>query len=125
MSGKFIERTAMKDNIELLNHLIDKEIESIESMLHLNKEDELTINRLQDKLRVVERNIEEHKQLIKEYRSHLRDMSESNHTRTKLNPLKKEPSGYEFIDFTDQISKKTRKVGIICDEVIVALFFYK
>jgi len=97
----------MKDNIELLNHLIDKEIESIESMLHLNKEDELTINRLQDKLRVVERNIEEHKQLIKEYRSHLRDMSESNHTRTKPNPSKK-----SHLDMGSSISqiKSVRKL---------------
>ncbi len=79
----------MNDNIELLNQLIDSEIKSIESMLHLNKEDELTILRLQSKLKVVEKNIEEHKQLIKEYRSHLRDMSESTYTRTKLNPSKK------------------------------------
>ena len=83
----------MKDNIELLNHLIDSETKSIESMLHLNKEDELTIIRLQNKLKDVEKNIKEHKQLIKEYRSHLRDMSESPHTRTKLNPSKKRHLG--------------------------------
>ena len=102
----------MKDNIELLNHLIDKEIESIESMLHLNKEDELTILRLQDKLRVIERNIEEHKQLIKEYRSHLRDMSESNHTRAKLNPSEKGHLDMGSSTSRDQISRKIRKVGI-------------
>ena len=79
----------MNDSVELLNQLIASEIKSIESMLHLNKEDEITILRLQDKLKVVEKNIEEHKQLIKEYRSHLRDMSESTHTRVKLNPSKK------------------------------------
>ena len=79
----------MKDNIELLNYLISNETKSIETMCHLNKEDELTILRLHNKLKALEKDIGEHKQLIKEYRNHLRNMSKSTHTSTKLKPARK------------------------------------
>ena len=59
----------MKDNIELLNYLIANETRSIETMCNLNKEDELTILRLHNKLKSLEKDIGEHKQLIKEYRN--------------------------------------------------------
>ena len=79
----------MKDTIETLNYLIANETKSIEKMLNLNKEDELLILRLRNKLKALEKEIEEHKQLTKEYRDHLRDMSNSSHTGTKLNPTRK------------------------------------
>jgi hypothetical protein len=74
----------MKDNIELLNYLIASETRFVETMHHLSKEDELMILRLQNKLRALEKNIGERKQLINEYRGHLGNMSKSTHTRTKL-----------------------------------------
>ena len=79
----------MKDNIEILNCIIVNETESIEKMRHSIKEDELTILRLQNKLNALERDIGEHKQLIKEYRNHLRNMSKSTHTSTKLRPARR------------------------------------
>jgi predicted RNase H-like nuclease (RuvC/YqgF family) len=79
----------MKNDIELLNYLIAKETKSIEAMCHLNKEDELTIHRLHNRLKALEKDIEEHKQLIKEYRSQLRKMPKSTHTNTKLKPARK------------------------------------
>ena len=65
----------MKDNIELLNYLVASETRFVETMRHLSEEDELSILRLQNKLRVLKKNIGEHKQLIKEYRGHLANMS--------------------------------------------------
>ena len=74
----------MEDNIELLNYLVASEARFVETMRHLSEEDELSILRLQNKLRALEKNIGEHKQLIKEYRGHLGNMSKLTHTRTKL-----------------------------------------
>jgi len=79
----------MKDTIELLNCLITSETKSIEKMLHLNKEDKLTILRLQNKKKALEKDIEEHKQLTKKYRNYLRNMSKANHIETKSNPTRK------------------------------------
>ena len=73
----------MKDTIELLDFLINSETKSIEKILHLNKEDELTILRLKNKLKVLEKDIEEHKQLTEKYRSYLRNMPKATHMATK------------------------------------------
>ena len=74
----------MKDSIELLIRIIAHENKHIESMRLLLKEDELTILRLQNKSRSIEKEIEERKQLIDEYRRYLRETSEMPFTRMKL-----------------------------------------
>ena len=79
----------MKDTMELLDFLISSETKSIEKMLHLNKEDELTILRLQNKMKSLEEDIEEHKQLTKKYRSYLRSTSKTTHIGTKSNSTRK------------------------------------
>jgi peptidoglycan hydrolase CwlO-like protein len=79
----------MKDTMELLDYLITNEAESIEKMLHISKVDKRKILRLQNKLKALEKDIRKHKQSVKEYRNYLRSMSESIHTRTKLNPARK------------------------------------
>ncbi len=76
----------MKDNIDLLNHLISSEAKSVAKMRNLSKEDKLIILRLQNKLKALEKKIKERRQLIKEYRNHLGSMSKSTHKRTKLIP---------------------------------------
>ena len=76
----------MKDNIELLKYLIACEARSVETMRLLSKEDELTILRLQNKLKALEKEIKERRQLINEYRNHLGSMPKSTHKRTKLTP---------------------------------------
>jgi hypothetical protein len=91
-SSKIIERIVMKDTIEILNYLITNETQSIEKMLCLYKEDKLTILRLQNKLETIKKEIEEHKQLTKEYRNYLRNMPKITHTGTKLNPTRKSHS---------------------------------
>ena len=55
-------------------------------MHHSLKEDELTILRLQNKARNIEKEIEERKQLIEEYRSHLRRISVSTYPTMKQMP---------------------------------------
>ena len=57
----------MKEIIEVLKRIITLESKNIESMRHSLKEDERTILRLQNKSKSVEKEIEERKQLIKEY----------------------------------------------------------
>jgi len=79
----------MKDTIETLNYLIDNETKSIEKMLNLNKEDELLILRLRNKLKALENEIEEHKQLTNEYRNYLRNISTATHTGMKSNSTRK------------------------------------
>lgn len=74
----------MKDSTELLKRIIAHENKHIESMRLLLKEDELTILRLQNKSRSIEKEIEERKQLIDEYRCYLRETSEMPFTRMKL-----------------------------------------
>jgi len=75
----------MKDTIEILNSIIARETKIIETMRHSVKEDELTILRLQNKLRALEKDIGERIQLIKEYRRHLVKMSESTQLAQKRN----------------------------------------
>jgi hypothetical protein len=74
----------MKDAIEILNCILVNETKSVETMRHSIKEDELTILRLQNKLRALEKDIGERIQLIKESRGHLVKMSELTHTEMKL-----------------------------------------
>ncbi len=76
----------MKDATELLMRIIAHETKHIESMRHTLKEDELTVLRLQNKVRVLEIEIDERKQLINEYRGHLKDISEMTDVRMKLVP---------------------------------------
>lgn len=78
----------MKDITELLKHIIAHETKYVESMRHSLKEDGLTILRLQNKSRALEKEIEERKQLILEYRSYLRNVSEMAQVGMKLMPSK-------------------------------------
>ena len=76
----------MNDFTELLKRIIAHEAKYVETMRHSLKEDELTILRLQNKSRGIEKEIEERKQLILEYRGYLRGMSETAQTRINLVP---------------------------------------
>ncbi len=76
----------MKDATELLMRIIAHETKYVESMRHSLKEDELTVLRLQNKSRNLEKEIEERKQLIEEYRGYLKDIPEAAYTRMELIP---------------------------------------
>lgn len=100
----------MKDAIELLDSLISSETKSIERMLNLNKEDELTIIRLQNKLKALEKDIEEHKQLTEKYRSYLRNMSKATHIGTQSNLTgKSHPNTVPSITMINSVGKKLEK----------------
>lgn len=74
----------MKDFTELLMYIIAQETKYIETMRHSFKEDELTILRLKNKTRAIEKEIDERKKLIEEYRGYLRDISDPGKVRMKL-----------------------------------------
>ena len=74
----------MKDIIELLKRIITQETKYVESIRNSLKEGDLTILRLQNKSRSLEIEFEERKQLIKEYRSCLRELFETAQTKKKL-----------------------------------------
>jgi len=104
----------MKDNIEILNCIIVNQAKSIETMRHSLKEDELTILRLQNKLKALEKDIGERKQLIKKYRGYLGNMPKSTHTRTKLVPTKRRPQDTDpSITRIKSVGKLDRKTGMI------------
>ena len=74
----------MKDFTELLMYIIAQETKYIETMRHSFKEDELTILRLKNKTRAIEKEIDERKKLIEEYRCYLRHISDQGKVRMKL-----------------------------------------
>ena len=74
----------MKDFAELLMYIISQETKYIETMRHSFKEDELTIFRLKNKTRAIEKEIDERKTLIEEYRGYLRHISDPSKVRMKL-----------------------------------------
>jgi DNA-binding transcriptional MerR regulator len=76
----------MKDTTKLLKRIISQDTKYVESMRRSLKDDELTILRLQNKSRSLEKKIEECKQLIKEYRNHFMSTSEAAQTKAKLVP---------------------------------------
>jgi len=76
----------MKDTIKLLKRIISQDTKYVESMRRSLKDDELTILRLQNKSRSLEKEIEERKQLIKEHRNHFMGVSEEAQTKAELVP---------------------------------------
>ena len=74
----------MKDTKEILRRIIFNETQYIESMGISLKEDEQTILRLQNKASCLQREIEERKQLVEEYRSYLRYGSEKRGANIRL-----------------------------------------
>jgi hypothetical protein len=76
----------MKDTKEILRRIISNETQYIESMGISLKEDERTILRLQNKASCLQREIEERKQLIKEYRGYLKHRSEKSGANIRLIP---------------------------------------
>jgi len=74
----------MKDFTELLMYIIAQETKYIETMRHSLKEDELTILWLKNKTRAIEKEIDERKKLIEEYRGYLRHISDPAKVRMKL-----------------------------------------
>jgi hypothetical protein len=74
----------MKDIIELLKRIIAQDTKYVESIRNSLKEGDLTILRLQNKSRSLEIEFEERKQLIKEYRSCLRELLETPQTKKEL-----------------------------------------
>ncbi len=80
----------MKEVTELLKGIIAQDTKYIESMRRTLKGDELTILRLQNKLRSLEKKIEEGEHLIKEYRNHCTGISETAQTTVKIEPSTKQ-----------------------------------
>ena len=74
----------MKDITELLNRIIAQETKYVESIRNSLKESEFMILRLQNKSRSLEIEFEDRKQLIKEYRSCLKQILETNQVNKKL-----------------------------------------
>ena len=74
----------MKDFTELLMYVIAQESKYVETMRHSLKEDELTILRLKNKTKAIEKEINERKKLIEEYRGYLKHISDSAKVRMKL-----------------------------------------
>lgn len=76
----------MKNARDILLRIITHEVQYIESMFLSLKEDERTILRLQNKANYLQREIEERKQLIEEYRSYLKNGSDESSARMRLIP---------------------------------------
>ncbi len=76
----------MKNARDILLRIITHEVQYIESMFLSLKEDERTILRLQNKANCLQREIEERKQLIEEYRSYLKNESNESSARMRLIP---------------------------------------
>lgn len=74
----------MKDFTELLMYVIAQETKYVETMRHSLKEDKLTILRLKNKIKAIEKEIGERKKLIEEYRGYLRHISDQEKERMKL-----------------------------------------
>ncbi len=81
----------MRNPREMLRHIIAYESRSIESMTISLKEDELTILRLQNKASCLQKEIEERKQLVKEYRNYLKCGSGDPRKNIRLIPLAGQP----------------------------------
>ncbi len=76
----------MKNARDVLLRIITHEVQYIESMFLSLKEDERTILRLQNKANYLQREIEERKQLIEEYRSYLKNGTDESSARMRLIP---------------------------------------
>ncbi len=76
----------MKNAKDILLRIITHEVQYIESMFLSLKEDERTILRLQNKANYLQREIEERKQLIEEYRSYLKKGTDESSARMRLIP---------------------------------------
>lgn len=76
----------MKDTKEILRRIISNETQYIESMGISLKEDERTILRLQNKASCLQREIEERKQLVKEYRGYMKHGPEKSGASIRLIP---------------------------------------
>ncbi len=76
----------MKDPRDMLRRIIACEIQYIESMSLSLKEDERTILRLQNKANSLQKEIEDRKKLIEEYRYYLKHGSEESSAKIRLIP---------------------------------------
>lgn len=74
----------MKDTKDILRRIISNEAQYIEAMGVSLKEDERTILRLQNKASCLQREIEERKQLVEEYRSYLKNGSDTSAANIRL-----------------------------------------
>ncbi len=81
----------MRNPREMLRHIIAFESRSIESMTISLKEDELTILRLQNKANCLQKEIEERKRLVKEYRNYLKRSLGDSRTKIRLIPSAGQP----------------------------------
>jgi len=76
----------MKDARDMLRRIILQEVQYIETMSLSLKQDELTILRLQNKANCLQKEIEERKELIEEYRSYLKHGSDEPSAKIRLIP---------------------------------------
>lgn len=76
----------MRDPRDILRRIIAHEVQYIESMSLSLKEDERTILRLQNKASSLQKDIEERRQLIEEYRCYLKHGAEESSAKIRLIP---------------------------------------
>jgi len=76
----------MKDARDMLRRIIVQEVQYIEAMSLSLKQDEQTILRLQNKANCLQKEIEERKELIEEYRSYLKHGSDQPSAKIRLIP---------------------------------------
>ena len=100
----------MQDITELLKRIIAQETKHVESIRNSLKEGQLTILRLQNKSRSLEKEFEERKQLIKEYRGRLIDILETAQTKKKLvtstkQQMDTDPSTRQMIKLVKSLEK--------------------
>jgi predicted RNase H-like nuclease (RuvC/YqgF family) len=76
----------MKDARDMLRRIIVQEVQYIEAMSLSLKQDERTILRLQNKANCLQKEIEERKELIEEYRSYLKHGSDQPSAKIRLIP---------------------------------------
>jgi len=76
----------MKDAKDMLRRIIVLEVQYIETMSLSLKQDERIILRLQNKANCLQKEIEERKQLIEEYRSYLKHGSDQPSAKIRLIP---------------------------------------
>ena len=86
LKNRIISGDPMKDTKGILRRIISNETQYIESMGTSLKEDERTILRLQNKVSCLQREIEQRKQLVEEYRGYLRVGSEKSGANIRLIP---------------------------------------
>ena len=91
-------KVTMKNVAELLMSIISQEINYVESIRNILREDKITILRLQNKSKSLEKEIEERKKIIIEFREYLKNTQETYYTETKPSTLKTQQNNFRILE---------------------------